>query len=53
MEIENVSYGKQDGQNICILAEIGGVRMSIPLDEENADYQAIQEWVAEGNTIEE
>jgi len=53
MQIENVSYGKQDGQNICILAEIGGVKMSIPLDESNSDYQAILEWVAEGNTIEE
>ena len=26
--------------------------LSIPLDENNADYQAIQEWVADGNTIE-
>ena len=26
---------------------------SVPLDEENTDYQTIQEWVAEGNTIEE
>ena len=24
---------------------------SVPLDEANSDYQAIQEWVAEGNTI--
>ena len=23
----------------------------VPLDEANTDYQAIQEWVAEGNTI--
>ena len=53
MQIENVSYGKQDGQNICILAEIGGVKMAIPLDESNSDYQAFLEWVAEGNTIEE
>ena len=53
MEIDNVSYGKQDGQNICILAEISGVKMSIPLDEANSDYQTILEWVADGNTIEE
>ena len=26
---------------------------SVPLDEENTDYQTIQEWVAEGNVIEE
>ena len=27
--------------NICI----------VPLDEANTDYQAIQEWIAEGNTV--
>jgi len=26
---------------------------SVPLDEANTDYQDIQKWVAEGNTIEE
>ena len=26
---------------------------SVPLDEANTDYQAIQEWLAEGNTPEE
>mgnify|MGYP003116555893 FL=1 len=26
---------------------------SVPLDELNTDYQTIQEWVADGNTIEE
>jgi hypothetical protein len=24
---------------------------SIPLDEANSDYQAIQEWIAEGGTV--
>ena len=24
---------------------------SVPLDEANSDYQAIQEWIAEGNTV--
>ena len=23
----------------------------VPLDEANTDYQAIQEWIAEGNTV--
>jgi len=27
--------------------------LSVPLDSANTDYQAILEWVAEGNTIEE
>jgi hypothetical protein len=27
--------------------------LSVPLDPDNTDYQAILEWVAEGNTIEE
>jgi hypothetical protein len=28
-----------------------GKEWSVPLDEANADYQAIQEWIAEGNTV--
>jgi len=27
--------------------------LSVPLDPDNRHYQAIQEWVAEGNTIED
>jgi len=41
--------------------ELGGYEMttnddkvwSVPLDENNTDYQAILAWVADGNTIEE
>jgi hypothetical protein len=29
------------------------VVLSVPLNPENRHYQAIQEWVAEGNTIQE
>ena len=29
------------------------VRITVPIAEENTDYQNIQKWVAEGNTIEE
>ena len=28
-----------------------GKEFSVPLDEANTDYQAIQEWIAEGNTV--
>jgi|TARA_S200002703_G_C3592706_1_gene182042 hypothetical protein len=27
--------------------------MFVPIDTANTDYQAIQEWIAKGNTIEE
>ena len=42
---EVVSYQvTQEGSNIVL---------SVPLSSDNTDYQAIQEWVAEGNTIED
>jgi hypothetical protein len=25
--------------------------LNVPLDEANTDYQAIQEWISEGNTV--
>ena len=28
-----------------------GKEFSVPLDEANTDYQAIQQWIAEGNTV--
>jgi len=27
------------------------LNISVPLDEANTDYQAIQEWIAEGGTV--
>jgi hypothetical protein len=36
-----------------IFVRIDGVATSIPTDPANRHYQAIQEWLAEGNTIEE
>jgi len=36
-----------------IKATIDGQEMSVPLDTANRHYIAIQEWVAEGNTIQE
>jgi hypothetical protein len=36
-----------------IKTTIDGVDMFVPLDPDNRHYQAIQEWVAEGNKIED
>jgi hypothetical protein len=40
-------------QNMSIQATIDGVEWSVPLDPANRHYQAILEWVEEGNTIED
>ena len=36
-----------------IMYKANGFLISIPIDENNRHYQAIQEWVAEGNKIED
>ena len=28
-----------------------GITLFVPLDEANSDYQAIQEWIADGGTV--
>ncbi len=55
MNIKSAKYEKdplRDG-NIGIFAIIDDVVTFVPITIENRHYQAIQEWVAEGNTIEE
>ena len=42
-----------DNDNTVIEATIDGTICSVPLDSANRHYQAIQEWVAKGNTIED
>jgi len=55
MIITSAQYYRENmtGENSCINAVIDGETMSVPLDPDNRHYQAIQEWVAEGNTIED
>ena len=54
MEIQKATYLKDSlGENEIIILVESGITMSVPLDENNRHYQAIMEWVAEGNTIEE
>ncbi len=54
MIIANAKYYKNlEGKNSTISVDIDNQSMFVPLDPANRHYQAIQEWVAEGNTIEE
>ena len=53
MNITSAQYYAEDGQNESITVVIDGQTWSVPLDPNNRHYQAIQEWVAEGNTIQE
>ena len=47
-------YLNEDGDaNQGIDVTIDGQDMYVPLDPANRHYQAIQEWVAEGNKIED
>jgi len=47
-------YTEIDGtDNVGIKTTIDSVELFVPLDPDNRHYQAIQEWVAEGNKIEE
>jgi len=54
MIIANAKYYKNlEDENSTISVDINNQSMFVPLDPANRHYQAIQEWVAEGNTIEE
>lgn len=55
MKISSAQYqrNKEDTDNIAIEATIDGIKWSVPLDPNNGHYQAIQEWVSDGNKIED
>ena len=55
MNITSAKYTKDNmsGENGSINIVIDGQTISVPLDSANRHYQAIQKWVAEGNTIED
>ena len=56
MNITKAQYAKHPAieGNVSVTATIDGVEMSVPIDAEgNRHWQAIQAWVAEGNTIAE
>ena len=45
--------GMIGSDNVSIKATIDGQVCYVPINTDNTDYQAILEWVAEGNTIQE
>ena len=47
--VEKIYLNNEFIYYFCILQD--GKKMSVPLDEANTDYQAIQEWIQEGNTV--
>ncbi len=55
MKITNAKYCKDSitGENVSIKTIIDTEEWQVPIDENNRHYQAILEWVDEGNTIEE
>ena len=56
MEIKNAKYNKNDisGENVSIDCQIGNRFCSVPINEENVDYQEIKKQVDAGTlTIEE
>jgi hypothetical protein len=61
MNITNAKYasappspgGGDPDPRAGIHVTIDGMSLSVPIDPANRHYQMIQEWVAEGNTIEE
>lgn len=56
MNITSVIRERDDDGNLCqtmLSATIGGETIFVPLDPANRHYQAILEWVAEGNTIQD
>ena len=60
MRIKSAKYSKgvppdQGTKNIFVVVSEEGTdtKYWVPLTEDNADYRAVLEWVAKGNTIEE
>ena len=52
--VKSVKYYARDGKNVSIkVIDKNDKCFSVPITNENTDYQAIQEWVADGNTIQE
>ena len=45
------NYFRGEFTSYQVTYENSNIQKSVPLDPANTDYQAIQEWIAEGNTV--
>ena len=48
-----VTSAQYTENNENVKATINGVVVFVPIDNDNSDYQAILDWVADGNTIQD
>lgn len=53
MTVTSAQYIDVDGANGAITAVIDGKTWCVPIDNGNRHYQAILDWVADGNTIQD
>lgn len=53
MNITSVQHTESEGIASGYKLVSNGQTYYVPLDENNRHYQAVQQWVAEGNTIQE
>ena len=44
-------YDTDTNTKYAIIAVINGATISVPIDNANRHYQAIQEWIADGGTV--
>ena len=53
MEITNAKYNKSKltKENTSISCVIDGRHLCVPMSLGNTDYQEIQQWIADGNTV--
>ena len=51
--IKTVTKNYLDGKFVCykVTYENSNINLSVPLTEDNTDYQEIQQWISEGNTV--
>ena len=52
MNISSAQYVAVDGENVSVTIMVSDERISVPLNASgNRHWEAIQEWVADGNEI--